>query len=70
MSSIAGIPFRADNRYENPFNSSVKFVGYKTYKMKRIKVLKSQQYKVENNIVTILDKDIKIGTGDKVFIEV
>ena len=67
--SIAEIPFNTDNKYENPFNDPVKFVGYKTYKMKKIKLLKEDQYAIHKNVVSIIDKGISMGTSDKIFIE-
>lgn len=68
MSKFVGLLFNKENVYENPFTDKIKFVGYKTHKMKRIKVLKEGQFEIKKNKVSL--KDISLGTGDKVYIEV
>ena len=68
--NIASLPFDKSNMYENPFKGKVSKVGYKTYRMKRIKVLKADQYIIVKNVVNITDANISMGTGDKIFIEV
>lgn len=68
MGKFVGLLYNKDNKYENPFNERILFVGYKTYKMKKIKVLKTDQYTIKKNIVSLIN--VSLGTGDKVFIEV
>ena len=70
MSKIVTLLFNTDNKYESPFSEKIRFVGYKTFRMKKIKVLKPEQYTVVKGIVSITDPALSMGTGDKVFIEV
>lgn len=70
MSNIAGIPYDRSNKYINPFNGKVVAVGYKTSRMKKIKILKPDQYKISKGDLYITDLSIKWGTGDMIYIEV